>query len=65
MGENCKIYVGNLADGSVTEQMLEDNFSKFGSVRSVWMAKNPPGFAFVEFDDPGAANDAVSSMDGQ
>lgn len=25
--------------------------SDYGEIRSVWVARNPPGFAFVEFED--------------
>jgi len=31
----------------------------------VWVARNPPGFAFVEFEDPRDAEDAVRGLDGR
>ncbi|KAF7693539.1 hypothetical protein HF521_008855 [Silurus meridionalis] len=31
----------------------------------VWVARNPPGFAFVEFEDPRDATDAVRELDGR
>ena len=34
-------------------------YEKFGNVTDVWIAHNPPGFAFVEFDTEEAANKAV------
>ena len=29
--------------------VLEQAFGYYGPLRSVWVAQNPPGFAFVEF----------------
>ena len=43
---------------------LEDAFSKYGPVRNVWVARRPPGFAFVEMEDPRDADDAVRGLDG-
>ncbi len=39
----CKIYVGNLPSG-IAERDLEDEFIRFGTLRSVWVARKPPGF---------------------
>ncbi|KAK2103664.1 Serine/arginine-rich splicing factor 3 [Saguinus oedipus] len=61
---DCKVYVGNLGNnGNRTE--LERAFGYYGPLRSVWVARNPPGFAFVEFEDPRDAADAVRELDGR
>ena len=58
-----KVYVGNLgSNGSKAE--LEREFERFGRLHDVWVARNPPGFAFVEFDDQRDAEDAVKSLNG-
>ncbi|KAL5989789.1 hypothetical protein ACLOJK_010683 [Asimina triloba] len=31
----------------------------------VWVARNPPGYAFIEFDDRRDADDAISGLDGK
>lgn len=61
---DCKVYVGNLGNnGNKTD--LERAFGYYGPLRSVWVARNPPGFAFVEFEDPRDATDAVRELDGR
>uniref|UniRef100_A0A8C4PZ84 Serine and arginine rich splicing factor 3 n=1 Tax=Eptatretus burgeri TaxID=7764 RepID=A0A8C4PZ84_EPTBU len=61
---DCKVYVGNLGN-SGNKADLEQSFSYYGPLRNVWVARNPPGFAFVEFEDPRDAADAVREMDGR
>ena len=39
-------------------------FSYYGPVRKVWVAQNPHGFAFIEFEDERDAEDAVRGLDG-
>ncbi|CAO2597708.1 Serine/arginine-rich splicing factor 7, partial [Lemmus lemmus] len=57
-----KVYVGNLGTGAGKGE-LERAFSYYGPLRTVWIARNPPGFAFVEFEDPRDAEDAVRGLD--
>nr|CAD7197199.1 unnamed protein product [Timema douglasi] len=60
---SCKVYVGNLGS-SASKHEIESAFSKYGPLRNVWVARNPSGFAFVEFEDPRDAEDAVRGLDG-
>ncbi|CAN8291752.1 unnamed protein product [Cochlearia groenlandica] len=59
-----RVYVGNL-DPRVDERELEDEFKIFGVVRSVWVARRPPGYAFLDFDDERDALDAIRALDGK
>ena len=45
----CKVWVGGLGEEG-TRLELEDSFSKFGPVKNIWLAKNPPSFAFIEME---------------
>ncbi|XP_052064662.1 serine/arginine-rich splicing factor 7-like isoform X11 [Mytilus californianus] len=60
---DTKLYVGDLARDA-HERDLERAFSYYGRLRNVWVARNPAGFAFVEFEDPRDADDAVRALDG-
>ena len=60
---DCKVYIGNLAEGA-SKLDVENSFSKFGPLKNVWVARNPPGFAFVEYEDARDAEDAVRGLDG-
>lgn len=56
-----QLYVGNLsAEGD--EKAIRALFGKYGQVREVLM-KN--GYAFVEFDSPIAAEDAMRELNGE
>ncbi|XP_071537990.1 serine/arginine-rich splicing factor 7-like isoform X2 [Panulirus ornatus] len=63
MRNDCKVYVGNLGNADAKHE-LESAFSKYGPLVNVWVARNPPGFAFVEFEDPRDAEDSVRALDG-
>uniref|UniRef100_A0A2K5QJU6 RRM domain-containing protein n=1 Tax=Cebus imitator TaxID=2715852 RepID=A0A2K5QJU6_CEBIM len=58
---DCKVYVGNLENNG-NKTKLERAFGYYGPLRSVWVARNPPGFAFVEFEDPRDAADAMEEI---
>lgn len=59
---DCKVYVGDLGTNG-TKHEIERAFSYYGPLRSVWVARNPPGFAFVEFEDARDASDACRGLD--
>lgn len=61
---DAKVYVGDLGNNA-SAQELEDAFSYYGPLKKVWVARRPPGFAFVEFEDPRDAEDACRAMDGK
>eukprot|EP00602_Paraphysomonas_sp_CaronLab_P012098 CAMPEP_0185042206 /NCGR_PEP_ID=MMETSP1103-20130426/42215_1 /TAXON_ID=36769 /ORGANISM="Paraphysomonas bandaiensis, Strain Caron Lab Isolate" /LENGTH=265 /DNA_ID=CAMNT_0027582233 /DNA_START=42 /DNA_END=840 /DNA_ORIENTATION=+ len=58
------VYVGNL-DFDANSGDLRREFDRYGRLRDVWVARRPPGFAFVEFEDRRDAEDAVRDMDGR
>ena len=41
---------------------IEDFFRDFGPLANVWVARQPPGFAYVEFDEPRDADDAIKDV---
>lgn len=63
------LYIKNLAE-DVTDRVLIDTFSPFGSITSAKVMKEEQsgiskGFGFVCFSVPGDANRAVAEMNGQ
>ena len=59
-----RIFIGGLTEDASRSE-LEREFEYFGSLRDVWVARNPPGFGFIVFDDGRDAEDAVREMDGK
>lgn len=49
---SCKLYIGNLGD-KADKYKIENVFKNYGQLKNVWVAKNPPGFAFIEYHDSG------------
>uniref|UniRef100_A0AC34FJ35 RRM domain-containing protein n=1 Tax=Panagrolaimus sp. ES5 TaxID=591445 RepID=A0AC34FJ35_9BILA len=60
---DAKVYVGGLPDNARQEE-VEDMFRRYGRIRKIWVARRPPGFGFVEFEDVRDAEDAVRALDG-
>ncbi|XP_020591879.1 serine/arginine-rich splicing factor RSZ21A-like isoform X2 [Phalaenopsis equestris] len=59
-----RVYVGNL-EPRITERDLEDKFRVYGAIKCIWVARRPPGYAFIDFDDRRDAEDAIRDMDGK
>ncbi|KAL0794706.1 hypothetical protein Bca101_066083 [Brassica carinata] len=62
---NRTIYVGNLP-GDIRMREIEDLFYKYGPIVDIDLKipPRPPGYAFVEFEDPRDADDAIYGRDG-
>ncbi|CAB3362188.1 Hypothetical predicted protein [Cloeon dipterum] len=50
-----------VADG---KEEIEREFEKFGTLSHVWVAFNPPGFAFITFENEHEAQSAVDHLNG-
>merc|ERR1712157_603445 len=62
---DAKVYIGNLGSDPPSTTEVEKEFSYYGKLQSVWIARRPPGFAYVEFEDSRDARDAVKDLDGR
>jgi len=62
---SCTIYVGNLPE-DIREREIEDLFYKYGPIVDIDLKvpPRPPVYAFVEFEDPRDADDAIYGRDG-
>ncbi len=49
----------------MNERDIDDVFGKFGRIASIWIARKPPGFAFVTYEDERDAEDSVREIDGR
>ncbi|XP_072396974.1 RNA-binding protein Rsf1 [Diabrotica undecimpunctata] len=58
-----RVYVGGLTE-SIKKEDLEGEFEKYGKLNSVWVAFNPPGFAFIEFNNHTDAETACDNLNG-
>eukprot|EP00118_Oscarella_pearsei_P000220 m.4457 g.4457 ORF g.4457 m.4457 type:complete len:280 (+) comp10766_c0_seq2:184-1023(+) len=60
----ARLYVGKLPE-NVTKDEIDATFKLYGDIKDIWLARNPPGFAFVEYGDKVSADKAVSALSGQ
>lgn len=57
----CRIYVGHLNE-NISQELLDIKFSPYGKV--VGFLRTSPGFAFVQYDQPNAATNAIQAENG-
>lgn len=62
---NAKLYIGNLGEYPPRKEDLEYEFGYFGKLINVWIARSPPGFAYIEFESEKDARDAQKALDGK
>ncbi|VUZ38596.1 unnamed protein product [Hymenolepis diminuta] len=58
-----KLFIGGLPAG-LTKGFVYKELSKFGHIVDLWIARNPPGFAFVQFDSYSDTEKAIQTLDG-
>ncbi|CAF0881045.1 unnamed protein product [Rotaria sp. Silwood1] len=59
-----RVHVSDLAVG-VSRKEIERAFGKCGSINEVWVATNPPCFAFINFKHRSDAEKAIRDVDGK
>lgn len=57
----CRIYIGHLNDG-ITQELLDIKFSAYGKIAG--FLRTVPGFAFVQYEQPGSAINAIQAENG-
>ncbi len=58
-----KIYIAGAEVGrAIQKEDIEEKFGRFGRINNVWVARQPSGFAFVDFEDARDAEDSVREM---
>lgn len=63
---DCRVFVGNLPPDA-RQKDIEDVFSKYGKIGYIDIKTRPvrgPPFAFLDYDDPRDAEDAIRGRDG-
>merc|ERR1719421_883685 len=63
---NPMLYVGNLPQQEpVEKEELSRLFEKYGEIDRIWVARAPPGFAYVTYVSASAAEEAIRELDGR
>jgi len=60
----ARLFLGGLKEGASRTE-LERQFEAFGPLREVWVARKPPGFGFILFEESRDADDALREMNGR
>jgi len=57
--------VGASSDDAISEDDLKDLFTKFGPVEKIWVARRPPGYAFINMASDMDAETALNELKDQ
>ena len=60
---SCKLYLGSLGD-KADKYKIEKAVKRYGQLKNVWVAKNTPGFAFIEYEDSCTTESAFKDIYG-
>ena len=60
---SSRIFVAGLPEDHAAEKWeLEAIFAPYGEVVDVWVARDPPGYAFLEFESDENATNAIAAL---
>lgn len=59
-----RVFIGDLGS-RIGKYEIEREFKSYGSITDVWVARNPPGFAFLVFKHADDAERAVRKLHGR
>ncbi|KAG1673055.1 Serine/arginine-rich splicing factor 7 [Nymphon striatum] len=63
--DDSRLHIADLGTGiDCSKREIERVFEKYGKLREVWLARNPPCFAFVVYDSKDDADEALRHLDG-
>ena len=63
LNESPRLFVGGLYGDKVVEKWeLEQVFAPYGDVTDIWVAQDPPGYAFVEMESVDCAREAMAAL---
>lgn len=62
--EGYRIHVADLGI-DCSKRELESNYEKYGEIIEVWLARNPPCFAFIVYKNKEDADEAIKETDGE
>ena len=57
---STRLFIGGLKRNVEKEEMTAE-FTQFGEIVDLWIAYDPPGFAFIEFSSEAAARAALEA----
>ena len=63
VSNSSKVYVAGISD-STTKEKLRLVFGRYGRVSYIWLARNPPRFAFIAMESAEEAQRAIRGLDG-
>jgi hypothetical protein len=62
--EGYRVHIADLGI-DCSQKELEKTYTKFGETKEIWLAKNPPCFAFCVYNKKTDAEDAIKETDGR
>lgn len=62
--DGYRVHVADLGV-DCSQREIEKTFGKYGEIKEVWLARNPPCFAFIVFKNRQDADEAIRETDGR